>query len=64
MMKAIVLDYNTLSVCVEIIPDDEPAEFSLIDLDYRLDSISYMCVDDDEPVPVYFCDADKPIAKL
>ena len=64
MMKAIVLDYNTLSVCVEIIPDDVPAEFSLIDLDYRLDSISYMCVDDDEPVPVYFCDADKPIAKL
>ena len=63
-MKAIVLDYNTLSVCVEIIPNDADVEESLSQLEYRIDSIAYMCVDDDEPVPVYFCDADTPIAKL
>ena len=62
--KVIVLDYNTQSVVVELIPHDQDILDGLSALEYNLDNINWMVVKDDESVPVYFCDADKPFAYL
>lgn len=62
-MKAIILDYPTISVYVAELPDwcdtpEKTEDYLSVGLGFHLDEINYMVSNDDE-IPVYPCGKDE-----
>ena len=62
-MKAIILEYTSVSVYVAELPDtistpEETEEYLSVGLGFHLDEINYMISNDDE-IPVYPCGKDE-----